>query len=67
MIYLDILKEIKSEHDEFRKLITKIEKAADSKKKSLFDELNIKIHAHHEAEEQVLFIYFFIFFIIYLS
>lgn len=52
---MDILKEIKSEHDEFRKLITKIEKAADSKKKSLFDELNIKIHAHHEAEEQVLF------------
>jgi hemerythrin-like domain-containing protein len=52
---LDILQEIKSEHDEFRSLITEIENASDSKKKSLFNELNIKIHAHHEAEETVLF------------
>ncbi len=34
---MDILQEIKSEHDEF------------------IDELNLKIHAHHEAEEKILF------------
>lgn len=52
---MDILQEIKSEHGEFRKLITKIENAKSAKKKTLFDELNIKIRAHHEAEEKVLF------------
>lgn len=52
---MDILQEIKSEHDEFRKLILKIEKASSQKKKSLFDELNIKVHGHHEAEEKILF------------
>lgn len=52
---MDILQEIKSEHDEFRELISKIEKASSQKKKSLFDELNIKIHGHHEAEEKILF------------
>ena len=55
MIDLDILQEIKSEHEEFRKLIKKIETAKSDKKKALFDELNIKIHGHHEAEEKVLF------------
>ena len=44
MIDLDILQEIKSEHEEFRKLIKKIETAKSDKKKALFDELNIKIH-----------------------
>jgi hemerythrin-like domain-containing protein len=55
VINLDILQEIKSEHDEFRKLILKIEKASSQKKKSLFAELNVKIHGHHEAEEKILF------------
>lgn len=52
---MDVLKEIKKEHDEFRKIITNIEKASGKKKKTLFIELYSKIKGHHEAEERVVF------------
>lgn len=52
---MDILQEIKKEHEEFKELISQIEKAKDTQKKKLFEELYAKIYGHHEAEEQVLF------------
>lgn len=52
---IDVLEEIKKEHDEFRKLITSIENADGSKKKTLFEELYAKLIGHHESEEHVLF------------
>lgn len=52
---MDVLKEIKKEHDEFRSLIKKIENASTSKKHDLFIELYTKIKGHHEAEERVVF------------
>lgn len=52
---MDVLKEIKKEHDEFKSLISKIEKSKGEKKKTLFRELYAKIKGHHEAEERVVF------------
>ena len=52
---MDVLKEIKKEHDEFRSLIEKIEKADGKKKKDLFEDLYAKVKGHHEAEEHVVF------------
>lgn len=52
---MDVLKEIKKEHDEFRKLITSIENSSGQEKKKLFRELYVKIKGHHEAEERVVF------------
>ena len=52
---MDVLKEIKKEHDEFRKLITKVENSKGQEKKQLFRELYAKIKGHHEAEERVVF------------
>lgn len=52
---MDVLKEIKKEHDEFRDLIKKIENAEGKNKKDLFHELYTKIKGHHEAEERVVF------------
>lgn len=54
---MDVLKEIKKEHDEFRTLISEIEAAKGEKKKALFEELYIKLVGHHESEEHVLFPY----------
>ena len=52
---MDVLKEIKKEHDKFKSLISKIEKSKGEKKKTLFRELYAKIKGHHEAEERVVF------------
>ncbi|NLC54986.1 MAG: hemerythrin domain-containing protein [Erysipelothrix sp.] len=52
---MDVLQEIKKEHDEFRTLIKKIEDAKGSQKKELFEELYAKLIGHHESEEHVLF------------
>ncbi len=52
---MDVLKEIKKEHDDFREQITKIENASGKEKKKLFDELYADIKGHHEAEERVVF------------
>ncbi len=52
---MDILQEIKKEHDGFRKLMTEIENSKDDKKKTLFEKLYAELIGHHEAEEHVLF------------
>ena len=52
---MDVLKEIKKEHDEFRDLLSSIESASGEKRRKLFIELYAKIKGHHEAEEQVVF------------
>lgn len=52
---MDVLQEIKKEHEEFRDLIKQIEEASVSKKKSLFETLKTDVTAHHEAEEAVVF------------
>lgn len=52
---MDVLIEIKKEHDEFRSTIAAIEKAKGQKKLELFNEFYAKLHGHHEAEERVLF------------
>lgn len=52
---MDVLKEIKKEHDEFKTLISQIENANGNKKMKLFKELYAKINGHHESEEHVLF------------
>ncbi|NLV81660.1 MAG: hemerythrin domain-containing protein [Synergistaceae bacterium] len=52
---MDILKEIKKEHEEFRNLAAAIENSQDKKKKQLFEELYVNLFGHHEAEEHVLF------------
>lgn len=52
---MDVLKEIKKEHDEFKNLIEKIENSTGEKRKKLFNELYAKIKGHHEAEERVVF------------
>ncbi len=51
---MDVLKEIKKEHKEFRQMISKIEKGTKNKVE-VFKELYKKIYAHHEAEEKVVF------------
>ncbi len=52
---MNVLQEIKKEHQEFRNLILKIEKAKGDKKVSLFHDFYSKIKGHHEAEEHVVF------------
>lgn len=52
---MNILDHIKEEHEDFKKKITKIEKAKGAKKEDMFKELYAEIHGHHEAEEKVLF------------
>lgn len=52
---MNVLEEIKKEHEEFKGLISQIEKASGSKKRKLFEELYAKIKGHHEAEEHVVF------------
>ncbi len=52
---MDILQEIKKEHQEFKSLISKVETAVGKKKKELFEELSANITGHHESEEHVLF------------
>lgn len=52
---MDVLKEIKKEHDEFRILISTIENSKGQQKKKHFDELYARIKGHHEAEERVVF------------
>ena len=52
---MDVLKEIKKEHDEFRELITQIENAKGKTKQNLFEDLYAKLIGHHESEEHVLF------------
>lgn len=54
---MDIFKEIKSEHEDFRKLLEKINETTDRAVKTrtdLFRKLYINLTAHHEAEEEVL-------------
>lgn len=52
---MNILEEIKKEHEEFKDLISQIEDASGKKKKTLFEELYAKLIGHHESEEHVLF------------
>ncbi len=52
---MDVLKEIKKEHDEFRKLIREIEKLEGEDKRIAFIELYSKLKGHHYAEEKVVF------------
>lgn len=52
---MDILAEIKKEHEAFKELIASIENAKGDKKKKLFEEFYAKLVGHHEAEEHVLF------------
>ncbi len=52
---MDILQEIKKEHEEFKNLISQIENSEGNSKKELFKELYAKISGHHESEEHVLF------------
>ncbi len=52
---MNILEEIKKEHEEFRGLVSQIENSRNNKKKQLFEELYAKLIGHHEAEEHVLF------------
>lgn len=54
-IKLDILEEIKKEHDEFKDLMTQIENAEGDKKRELFEELYANLEGHHESEEHVIF------------
>lgn len=48
---LNILEEIKKEHDEFKDLISQIENAKGSKKRKLFEELYANLEGHHESED----------------
>lgn len=52
---MNVFQEIKKEHQEFRNLISKIEKAKGEKKATLFKEFYAMITGHHEAEEHVVF------------
>lgn len=52
---MDVLNHIKKEHEQFRKMIMKIESADGNKKKDLFQSFYAELSGHHEAEEQVLF------------
>ncbi len=52
---MDILAEIKKEHEEFRGLLSAIENSQDNERKQLFEELYAKLIGHHESEEHVLF------------
>lgn len=52
---MDILKEIKKEHEEFKSLISQVENADGKKKRQLFEELYAKLEGHHESEEHVIF------------
>lgn len=52
---MNVLEEIKKEHEEFKGLISQIENASGTKKRQLFEELYAKIKGHHEAEERVVF------------
>ncbi len=45
----------KEEHKEFKSLMKKVENAGDQNKKEIFQELFIKLHGHHSAEEEVVF------------
>ncbi|WP_352407590.1 MULTISPECIES: hemerythrin domain-containing protein [Acetoanaerobium] len=54
---MDIFKEIKKEHEEFRKLSDEINETTDraiKTRQSKFEKLYIDLTAHHEAEEAVL-------------
>jgi hemerythrin superfamily protein len=50
---MDVLQEIKKEHEEFKSLMKKIQKG--QKKESNFQSLKNEVKAHHEAEEKVIF------------
>ena len=52
---MDVLKEIKQEHDKFKELIKQIEEASGTTKKSLFETLKMDVTAHHKAEEAIVF------------
>ena len=52
---MNVLEEIKKEHEEFKSLIAQIENSDGKKKKELFEDLYAKIKGHHEAEEHVVF------------
>ncbi len=52
---MDVLQEIKQEHEKFKDLIKQIEEASGKTKKSLFETLKMDVSAHHKAEESVVF------------
>ena len=52
---MDVLQQIKQEHEKFKDLIKQIEEASGKTKKSLFETLKMDVSAHHKAEESVVF------------
>ena len=52
---MNVLEEIKKEHNEAKELIKKIENSEGETKKKHFQELYATVKGHHEAEEIVLF------------
>ena len=52
---MDVLQEIKQEHEKFKELIKQIEEATGTTKKSLFETLKMDVSAHHKAEESIVF------------
>ncbi len=52
---MNVLEEIKKEHEEFKSLITEIENSDGETKKELFKDLYARVKGHHEAEEHVVF------------
>lgn len=52
---MNILDEIKKEHNEFKNLIAQIENAKGNEKRNLFEEFYAKLNGHHESEEHVIF------------
>ena len=53
--FVNVLEEIKKEHEDFKNLITQIENSDGERKKELFKDLYAKIKGHHEAEEHIVF------------
>lgn len=52
---MDVLQEIKDEHQGFKELITQIKDSKSIERKKLFGNLHSDIYGHHMAEELVLF------------
>ncbi len=52
---MDVLTHIKEEHEQFRKMMSKIETTKGNKKKDLFRSFYAELNGHHAAEEHLIF------------
>ena len=52
---MNVLQEIRKEHEEVKDMMSRIEKLKGDPKKKLFQELYATVKGHHESEERVLF------------